>query len=128
MFQILICLTYQERFSTNVNEFRTNAKNKQTDRESGNDLQDNHAATDRTGLTYRSRSVYLSPKLVHHRIRHSLAMDCARFRVNKVPFKRAPSLPQLPLLPRPEPPRSLQRLPGADAHSARIVPPIPEPL
>src|SRR2546430_11754916 len=73
----------------------------------------------------RSRSVYLSPKLVHHRIRHSLAMDCARFPGHKVPFKRAPSLPQLPLLPRPEPPRSLQRLPRADAHSTHIVRAIP---
>src|SRR5947208_15792881 len=125
MFQILICLTYQERFSTNVNEFRTNAKNKQTERESGNDRQDNQAATDRTGLTYRSRSVYLSPKLVHHRICHGLAMDCAQFPLNRVPFKRAPSLPQLPLLPRPEPPRSLQRLPRADAHSTHIVRAIP---
>jgi hypothetical protein len=75
-------LSHQARFSPSVNEFWTNAKNKETERESGNDRQDNQTATDRTGLTYRSRSVYLSPKLVHNRICHGVAIDCARFPLN----------------------------------------------
>src|SRR5437660_6195615 len=111
LFQIRFGLSKPARFSPGVNDFWTNGKNKQPERESGNDRQDDQTAADRTSLTYRSQSVCLSPKLVHHRICHRVAMVCARFPLNRVPFKPAPS----PLLPRPEPPRSLQSLHRADA-------------